>query len=1551
MKKISSIIVLFFVSIFIHGQCPTTPPTGHDSCRIGTGSVTLRASGSSGYYHWYDAATGGSFLGAGTTYSTPSISSNTNYYVSAAEPPSSLIFDGTNDYIALNMSYTNTGEIPVLTVEAWVNTTFSGGSWTGNWAIIDFDRSEYYNLYIRGDNGQVGFSTTGSNGAIHDFYSGAGNTVNDGNWHHIAAVYDGTDKVIYIDGVEVARDNNSHGGRDLGSGTNRFGFIGDGSEAGTFNAGRNNIYYEGAIDEVRIWHTVRSATEISNNRNTCLSGSETNLAAYYSFNETSGTTLNDITGNGNTGTLFNFNTAVAWSSDAPFSCGSCETARVLVTAMIGIGTPLNLVSDTTASCNQTSLTLDAGTGYANYLWSTTATSSSINVNNSGTYWVQVDDGVGCYDSDTINVKIANGPARTALNFDGTNDYASIANFSYASSSITEVTVEAWINTTNGADQIIASFDRSDYWRLGINGNGAGTGQVAWNVLTNTGIFDFGSTRRVDDGEWHHVVGVFDNGVISIYIDGVLDAQTTSGSVMGSGATRFGFVGIGSEANSFNGTTGPNNEFRGDMDEFRIWSRALSQDEIRDNMCTSFTGNMSGLEVYYDFNDGTGTTITDIANNNNATMRNMDPTTDWVASGAPVGNKSVYLYPGSWGGQTLSITSCDGDEITIENVIGTPSGIHLYVVEEDPTEQTNIIGFASGNHYYGIFQTHGSGGTYDLTYTYTNHPLSTSVNESSLYLLDRNDGSSASWNNSSASLNTTTNELTVNHTGTVEVILDANESVWTGATSTDWNTGSNWQNGIVPTVGATILIPDVTNDPVLDMNRTIGGLTIESNASLDLNNANLSISGHFLLDGTVTANNGTLTFNGANAQDLLLNTLLDAENITINNAAGVTTQNGAINLHGRLTLTNGNFETNNSLTLISDATGTASIAEITGGSISGEITMQRYVDAGATNWRFFSPPVSGATLADWNDDFITSGFTGSDFPFFIPNGWVTIFTSIYFYDETVTGILDNGYVAATNVTNSVAVGEGLWIWCGDTITGTDPFTVDITGPPNTGTINLPVTYTNSGSATDDGWNMVGNPYPASIDWDDASITKTNINNAIYIWNPDLEQFASYVGGIGTNGGSNNIASSQAFWVQTNATSPILQVTEAAKTTTDAAFLKTRNKTSVNPLIINVSNASGSDQTIVNFQEEASLDFDPQWDAYKFASSNYLLPSISSFNNNTEFSINQFPEQEITIPVKVTTGNTGTHIINFQNLALFADYSCLIFEDRFNGNQYDLHSTDSIELVLYDTTQSPRFNLFIGAKNSITVTPPSCHDIDDAQITFTRNTPHPFSALWKNNNGDTISYKPAIDQNDMVINIAPGRYTVESSNNNCDNHVTSVYVPVTPEIKANFSTNRDTTFLSQNGSVEFFNHSSSANQYYWNFDDGHHSSLTSPSYQFESEGAYNVVLKAYNSSTCFDTTSMVITVINDLITTNIDNINPEDIPSKAWVSENKVIIKPNYQNADVTVRNIVGELLFHNPNVNNQTFFKLGNLSSQTIIIFITPHNSSVSEIIKLSVVNG
>lgn len=187
-----------------------------------------------------------------------------DYDSDAAIGSYSLSFDGTHDFAYINdeIHFTLPNEIPAVTVTCWFKTSFSsGGNWD-NWAFFDFDRSEYFNFFITG-NGRIGFcsSATGYSGQ-NDFFSST-TGLNDGEWHFAAVVYDGVDKIIYLDdGVEDARWVNAMNGLAFGTNTDRWGFMGDGSEASSVNGGRNNFYYDGNMDELRYFDYAVTPDEI-----------------------------------------------------------------------------------------------------------------------------------------------------------------------------------------------------------------------------------------------------------------------------------------------------------------------------------------------------------------------------------------------------------------------------------------------------------------------------------------------------------------------------------------------------------------------------------------------------------------------------------------------------------------------------------------------------------------------------------------------------------------------------------------------------------------------------------------------------------------------------------------------------------------------------------------------------------------------------------------------------------------------------------------------------------------------------------------------------------------------------------------------------------------------------------------------------------------------------------------------------------------------------------------------------------------------------------------
>ncbi|MHC4501062.1 MAG: LamG domain-containing protein, partial [Planctomycetota bacterium] len=209
-------------------------------------------------------------------------------------------------------------------------------------------------------------------------------------------------------------------------------------------------------------------------------------------------------------------------------------------------------------------------------------------------WWKFDEGSGptAYDSAGDNDgTLMNGAQWTAglidgaLSFDGAGDYVAIQNLHYDSTGeIDEITVCGWCKSSSSTRQFIASFDRSEYWRLSLKDD-MGTGNVGWDTTDSSRVqSDLGTSTDYADGNWHHICGWFKKGASpnkKIFVDGNIVASTTAHGErsLGSGTTRYGFIGVGSEASSFNGNTGPNYYFVGDIDDVRIYDRALSAEEI------------------------------------------------------------------------------------------------------------------------------------------------------------------------------------------------------------------------------------------------------------------------------------------------------------------------------------------------------------------------------------------------------------------------------------------------------------------------------------------------------------------------------------------------------------------------------------------------------------------------------------------------------------------------------------------------------------------------------------------------------------------------------------------------------------------------------------------------------------------------------------------------------------------------------------------------------------------------------------------------------------
>jgi len=184
-------------------------------------------------------------------------------------------FDGSNDKFYLeSLFYTTPNELSEMSVFAWVRTTYNSGTpgvWNNNnWAILDFDRSEVFTFTLNGT-GEIQMSGSPTSGGFGSNFDIVGNQrFNDGEWHYVGWTFSVTNQeiVMYGDG-EIDRTFTADGTLiGISDGTTRYGYIGDGSEAGSEDGGGNDIYFSGDISALHFYDLkALTPTEVKQNFN------------------------------------------------------------------------------------------------------------------------------------------------------------------------------------------------------------------------------------------------------------------------------------------------------------------------------------------------------------------------------------------------------------------------------------------------------------------------------------------------------------------------------------------------------------------------------------------------------------------------------------------------------------------------------------------------------------------------------------------------------------------------------------------------------------------------------------------------------------------------------------------------------------------------------------------------------------------------------------------------------------------------------------------------------------------------------------------------------------------------------------------------------------------------------------------------------------------------------------------------------------------------------------------------------------------------------------
>ncbi len=528
--------------------------------------------------------------------------------------------------------------------------------------------------------------------------------------------------------------------------------------------------------------------------------------------------------------------------------------------------------------------------------------------------------------------------------------------------------------------------------------------------------------------------------------------------------------------------------------------------------------------------------------------------------------------------------------------------------------------------------------------------------------------------------------------TISGTLTAPASPGSFAVSGNWtNNGTfNNNNSSITFNGSTIIAGSNQSN---FFNVTISG-------TLTAPTGTLGIAGNLTNSGTFNSNSGTVLFNGTINPQTVSGSAITFNNITVSNpiTPGLQITN-ASRLNGTLTLNTGAFM---------DADGpsgtgifiVSSTSQTVGGRIAtlpnptnltGQVTIERYVH-GKTggDYRYLSMPITtNANLSIWrNSIHVTGNFsdrsTNADNANIVDSGNTN--PSVNSFNSTTqafTPINGTGGLTSATILSS-RIGYSAYDF------NDGPVTVSYRGVPERG--NVPITISNSNG----NFNLVPNPYPSPLDWD--NVVKTNVNNAMYL-RVDNNVFSSYVGGVATNapfiGWSGEISTGQSFWVVSNGGGTTFTLREADKTGNNNYFLRTKSPEDYFRISLNAVSGR-SDEIVIRFADNASDEYDVEWDAFKLKNDQLKNPTtfetrpsfnLSSYVTNPmeEYAINSVAKLtgEKIINLNVADVEPGEYVLKFSDLSMLTSGYRVVLVDLYGRKETDI--TDGSEYAFQITEE--------------------------------------------------------------------------------------------------------------------------------------------------------------------------------------------------------------------------------------------------------------------------
>ncbi|HKJ30832.1 MAG TPA: LamG-like jellyroll fold domain-containing protein [Balneolales bacterium] len=431
----------------------------------------------------------------------------------------------------------------------------------------------------------------------------------------------------------------------------------------------------------------------------------------------------------------------------------------------------------------------------------------------------------------------------------------------------------------------------------------------------------------------------------------------------------------------------------------------------------------------------------------------------------------------------------------------------------------------------------------------------------------------------------------------------------------------------------------------------------------------------------------------------------------------------------------------------DITGSGNNMVSVNANYSDDIPPVKTAVSGSEGWRFLAAPGDSTTYSELLSPLWTQGFTGAD-----ASGGTS---NVYYYDEIshswkVPSNASNVIGTASNTGNGIGKGVLMYVFADDNNDGTNdsfPKSLQLNVFGKTPPVQIPLSYTDTGNNTADGWHLVANPYPVAISWQQVIDNggNKNLSDYVYIWDNEYNSGAGGYRVYYPSGGNfdGQIPAFQSFWVKAEGSSASLRLNASDFTNNSSLYKQTDTEISIPLLKISMQGEGFMDEASVMFPADTSKVIAPVPKLQSLSDHHANLYLISSKQQRwivRDF-INDRSDEEWDIPldVDITVGGSYKLQWNLQNIP--QDWQ-LILKNNETDEKINLRENKATDFTVQasnagqkgsklppsprstysDTVQTSKFTLYISTHSLTAVQKQATVP---GTVRLLQNYPNPFN----------------------------------------------------------------------------------------------------------------------------------------------------------------------------------------------------------------------------------